>query len=246
MARRYRLPRAPPSRRTAAKPESAPLQVRRASGGTPVAHGRHSRRRAPPGDARRRRPGGRTARARCGPRRASSPTRSASASAAASFMPSVIAVACTSKAPRKIPGNASTLLIWLGKSERPVATTRACRCATLGMHLRVRVRQPEDDRLVGHQRDHLLGHRAARDADVDVGAVHDVGQLAGPAEVVGGVLGERQLHRGEVGALGVQHPLAVEDREVLDAGLEQDPARPRPRPPPRPRSPPGWRPGRGR
>ena len=47
-------------------------------------------------------------------------------------MPSVIDVACTSNAPRKMPGNASTLLIWLGKSERPVATTRACRCATSG------------------------------------------------------------------------------------------------------------------
>ena len=52
--------------------------------------------------------------------------------AAASFMPSVIEVARTSKAPRKMPGNASTLLIWFGKSERPVATTRACRCATSG------------------------------------------------------------------------------------------------------------------
>ena len=52
--------------------------------------------------------------------------------AAASFMPSVIAVARTSKAPRKMPGKASTLLIWFGKSDRPVATTRACRCATSG------------------------------------------------------------------------------------------------------------------
>ena len=31
-----------------------------------------------------------------------------------------------------MPGNASTLLIWFGKSERPVATTRACRWATSG------------------------------------------------------------------------------------------------------------------
>ena len=55
----------------------------------------------------------------------SAPTSPARASAAASFMPSVIAVACASKAPRKIPGKASTLLIWFGKSDRPVATTRA-------------------------------------------------------------------------------------------------------------------------
>ena len=47
-------------------------------------------------------------------------------------MPSVIAVACTSKAPRKMPGKASTLLIWFGKSERPVATMRAYLCATSG------------------------------------------------------------------------------------------------------------------
>ena len=33
---------------------------------------------------------------------------------AATFIPSVIAVAWTSKAPRKMPGKASTLLIWLG------------------------------------------------------------------------------------------------------------------------------------
>ena len=31
-----------------------------------------------------------------------------------------------------MPGNASTLLIWFGKSERPVATTRAYLWATSG------------------------------------------------------------------------------------------------------------------
>jgi hypothetical protein len=31
-----------------------------------------------------------------------------------------------------MPGKASTLLIWLGKSERPVATIRAYLCATSG------------------------------------------------------------------------------------------------------------------
>src|SRR4051794_24031887 len=64
--------------------------------------------------------------------RASSATIAASAWAAASFMPSVIAEARTSKAPRKIPGNASTLLIWLGKSDRPVATMRAYLWARVG------------------------------------------------------------------------------------------------------------------
>ncbi len=47
------------------------------------------------------------------------------ASAAASFMPSVIRIARASSAPRKMPGKASTLLIWFGKSLRPVATTVA-------------------------------------------------------------------------------------------------------------------------
>ena len=54
------------------------------------------------------------------------------ASAAASFMASVMSVARMSRAPRKTPGKASELLIWFGKSLRPVATTRACRPATSG------------------------------------------------------------------------------------------------------------------
>ena len=44
----------------------------------------------------------------------SSPINSASARAAASFISSLISLARTSNAPRKMPGKASTLLIWLG------------------------------------------------------------------------------------------------------------------------------------
>ena len=62
----------------------------------------------------------------------SSPTTAAIAPAAASFISSVIAVAPASMAPRNTPGKASTLLIWLGRSLRPVATTAACRAATSG------------------------------------------------------------------------------------------------------------------
>jgi hypothetical protein len=63
----------------------------------------------------------------------SSPTTAASASAAAIFMPSVMRRARTAMAPLKTPGKASTLLIWFGKSERPVATTAApAACATSG------------------------------------------------------------------------------------------------------------------
>ena len=44
---------------------------------------------------------------------------------AAIFISSLISLARTSNAPRNTPGNTSTLLIWFGKSERPVATTFA-------------------------------------------------------------------------------------------------------------------------
>src|SRR4029077_18643299 len=52
------------------------------------------------------------------------------ASAAATFIFSVIRRAPASSAPRNTPGNASTLLIWFGKSLRPVATTDAYLAAT--------------------------------------------------------------------------------------------------------------------
>ena len=45
--------------------------------------------------------------------------------AAAMHMSSVIVFALTSKTPRKMAGNPRLLLTWLGKSLRPVATTRA-------------------------------------------------------------------------------------------------------------------------
>ena len=55
--------------------------------------------------------------------------RSASARVAASFISSLIAVARTSRAPRKMNGKPSTLLTWLGKSERPVAMIASGRAA---------------------------------------------------------------------------------------------------------------------
>ena len=57
-----------------------------------------------------------------------------------------------SSAPRKMPGKASTLLIWFGKSLRPVPTTAACRRGDLRVHLRVGVGQGEDDRAGRHRR----------------------------------------------------------------------------------------------
>ena len=53
------------------------------------------------------------------------PTRAAMAWAAAMFMASLMARARMSRAPRKMPGKARQLFTWLGKSDRPVATTWA-------------------------------------------------------------------------------------------------------------------------
>ena len=161
--------RSAPSAPTAAPRIGAPHGGRRALS----ARATPSRARPRPRPPRRRRPtrgsnGAGTIRSS----RRSSPTSAARASAAASFIPSVIAVAWTSNAPRKIPGKASTLLIWFGKSERPVATTAGVPVRDLGVDLGVGLASAEDDRVVGHRGDDLLGHRAAGDADVDVGAGH--------------------------------------------------------------------------
>ena len=61
--------------------------------------------------------------------------RSAIARTHASFISSLIVVAPTSSAPRKMNGKHSTLLTWFGKSERPVAMTASGRAAfaTSGM-----------------------------------------------------------------------------------------------------------------
>ncbi len=48
--------------------------------------------------------------------------------------------------PGRCPGNASTLLIWLGKSLRPVATIAACRRGDVRVHLGRRVGEREDRR----------------------------------------------------------------------------------------------------
>jgi hypothetical protein len=51
------------------------------------------------------------------------------ASTAARFISSLIAVAPTSSAPRKMKGKHRTLLTWLGKSERPVQIMASGRTA---------------------------------------------------------------------------------------------------------------------
>ena len=124
--------------------------------------------------------------------------------------------------PRKMPGNASTLLIWLGKSERPVATTRAYLCATSGWTSGVGLARPKMIDSGAIRATSSSGTVPPETPDVDVGAVEHVGQRAGAAGLVGGHLGERALDRRQVAAPGVQDALAVGDREVLDAGVEQD------------------------
>jgi hypothetical protein len=54
----------------------------------------------------------------------------ASARVAASFISSLIVVARTSSAPRKMNGKPRTLFTWFGKSERPVATIASGRAFT--------------------------------------------------------------------------------------------------------------------
>ena len=48
---------------------------------------------------------------------------------AANFMASLILVARTSRAPRKMNGKPSTLLTWLGLSDRPVAMMMSLRAS---------------------------------------------------------------------------------------------------------------------
>ena len=72
------------------------------------------------------------------------------ASAAASFMFSVMVVAPASSAPRKMPGKHSTLLIWFGKSLRPVAMTATHVADLLGADLGIGVGHGEHDGIAGH------------------------------------------------------------------------------------------------
>ena len=126
-------------------PLAHPQPVERVVGRTPVTRSTASTRRplaagdaglarapAPRLPPRRAPPPGRTRSGSPAPRSASA-TQAAIADAAASFIASLTVDARTSSAPRNTPGNASTLLIWFGKSLRPVATTaRDLRRATPG------------------------------------------------------------------------------------------------------------------
>ena len=104
----------------------------------------------------------------------------AMASAAATFMFSVIFRAPASSAPRKTPGKASTLLIWFGKSERPVAMTAATSPDQLGPDLGVGVRHGEHDRVGRHADDVVAGDQVrSGQPDEHVRARHDLGERTG-------------------------------------------------------------------
>ena len=96
-------------------------------------------------------------------------------------MPSVIRVAPASRAPRKMPGNASTLLIWLGKSLRPVATTAAYRAATSGCTSGVGFARAKTIAPVAMPATAASPIVPAGDADEHVGAAQGVVDAAGEA-----------------------------------------------------------------
>ena len=155
-------------------------------------------------------------------RASSSATTDRIASAAASFMPSVIRRAPASSAPLNTPGNASTLLIWFGKSLRPVATIAACLRAILGVDLRVRVRQREHDRLRRHRRDQLLRDLCppTRPRNTSAPASASTAPPATPARV--GARGQLGLDLVQVGTRRGDDALRVEHHHIGDPRREQD------------------------
>jgi len=83
----------------------------------------------------------------------------ASARVAAISISSLIFLARTSSAPRKMNGKPSTLFTWLGKSERPVATIASGRAffASSGMISGVGLASAKITGL-GHALQHVAGH----------------------------------------------------------------------------------------
>jgi hypothetical protein len=88
----------------------------------------------------------------------------------------------TSSAPRKMPGKPSELLTWLGKSERPVATTtRSGRFRLPGPDFGYRVGAGEDDSVFGHALDPFRQNNAwawFREGNDDIGPHHGFGNAA--------------------------------------------------------------------
>ena len=81
-----------------------------------------------------------------------------------------------SSAPRKTPGKASTLLIWLGKSLRPVATMAAWRRATSGCTSGSGLDSAKTIDSAAMSESSFLGEGAAGEADEHVGAHQRFGE----------------------------------------------------------------------
>ncbi len=87
--------------------------------------------------------------------------------------------------------------------------------------LRGGVGHREDERVLRHLRHRRLRDRAAGDADEDIGPVQRVLQRSGQLRLVGEA-GQLALDVGQVAAVGGDDALAVADRDIADAGLDED------------------------
>ena len=93
------------------------------------------------------------------------------------------------------------------------------RLGDLGADLRLGVGQRQDDRLVGHRRDHVGGqHAGGRAAQEDVGVAHHVGQRLRVGLLAVALLGLVQA----VAAAFADHALGVADEDVLDLHAQTD------------------------
>ena len=140
--------------------------------------------------------------------------RSARAWTQASFISSLMAVAPTSSAPRKMNGKQSRLLTWFGivGAAGGHDDVRTGRPGDVGHDLRHRVGQRQDDRLRRHCRHHLgRQHAGCRKAQEDVGARNDLGQ--GPGRRRRCV--EGLLRRHLLAAAGVDDALVVDENDVV-------------------------------
>ena len=151
----------------------------------------------------------------------SSPTTEKIASAAATFIFSVMRRAPASSAPRNTPGNASTLLIWFGKSLRPVATTAAYLLASSGWISGSGLDSANTMRIGRHRRDELRGHDTGGQPEEHVGALERLGHSARQAVRIR-LLGDLRLVRVEVAAVLVQDALRVQQRDVANSLGQQD------------------------
>ena len=169
------------------------------------------------------------------------------ARAAATSMSLLMSDARTSSAPRKMPGKASTLLIWFGviAAARADHSRTGCGCL-IRQDLRHRVGHGKHHGILCHGAHHLLRDDAGRrHAHEEIGALEGIGQRAGHTARIraGGHLRMRLAQRGiarhENAVFIAEDQLAHAERqqELRDGGC-----RPRPTPFTTPRTSEGLRP----